>query len=242
MDRDYTVAGWTTRPEALAPTIEGRYVRIAPLVVQRDAPMLWAAFEDPNALMRFFSWPQFPDVHAFGSLLQAQNENGYMSTACFWIEERPVGMASYMRRDAANGSVEVGAVAHGPRLAKTRAATEAHYLLARHVFETLRYRRYEWKCDARNEASRRAAIRLGFTHEGTFRQHAVVKGENRDTAWYSMLDSEWPARSRAACEWLAPANFDAEGRQRRRLEDVRAQLGVNTGDVRGAPPTRQPQN
>lgn len=228
MDRDHTVAGWSPRPEAIAPTIEGRYVRIAPLVLNRDAPMLWTAFEDANALMRFFSWPHFSDVHAFRSLLETQNENGHMSTACFWVEERPVGMASYMRRDAANGSVEVGAVAHGPGLARTPAATEAHYLLARHVFETLGYRRYEWKCDSRNEESRRAAVRLGFTYEGTFRQHAVVKGENRDTAWYSMLDSEWPLLDRAACEWLDPANFDEEGRQRRRLEDVRAQMGIRS--------------
>jgi RimJ/RimL family protein N-acetyltransferase len=113
--------------------------------------------------------------------------------------------------------IEVGNIVYGPSLQRTPLATEAQYLLARYVFETLGYRRYEWKCNALNAPSRRAALRLGFSFEGIFRAHMIVKGRNRDTAWYSMLDSEWPARRRAFERWLAPENFDAQGRQRKSL-------------------------
>ena len=111
----------------------------------------------------------------------------------------------------------------GRVLQRTRGATEAMYLLARYVFEDLGYRRYEWKCHALNERSRSAALRLGFTFEGIFRQHMIIKGRNRDTAWYSMLDSEWPARKARLERWLAPENFDADGRQRTPLSDARAE-------------------
>jgi RimJ/RimL family protein N-acetyltransferase len=118
--------------------------------------------------------------------------------------------------------VEIGNVLFTPALQATTAATEAMYLMARHAFEDLGYRRYEWKCNDLNAPSRRAAVRLGFTYEGTFRQHMIVKGRNRDTAWYSMIDTEWP-RVKAAFEaWLDPGNFDEAGRQKRRLEEIRA--------------------
>jgi len=130
------------------------------------------------------------------------------------------GYASYMRIDPANGVVEVGNILYAPVLQRTRAATEAMYLMARHVFDDLSYRRYEWKCNTENEASRRAALRLGFTSEGVFRQHMVVKGRSRDTAWFALLDHEWPARKRAFEAWLAPANFDEDGRQRRSLSEI----------------------
>jgi RimJ/RimL family protein N-acetyltransferase len=127
-----------------------------------------------------------------------------------------------MRIDAANGVVEIGNIYWGPELARTAAATEALYLFASHVFDDLGYRRFEWKCNDRNEPSKRAAIRFGFSYEGTFRQHMVVKGENRDTAWYAMIDRDWPAIAAAMRQWLDPANFDRDGRQKRRLEDFRA--------------------
>jgi len=127
---------------------------------------------------------------------------------------KAAGWASYMRIEPAHGVVEVGNIMLSPRLQRTRAATEAMFLMARHVFEDLGYRRYEWKCNARNEPSRRAALRLGFTFEGIFRQHMIIKDQNRDTAWFSMLDHEWPARKAAFEAWLGPANFDGEGRQR----------------------------
>ena len=127
------------------------------------------------------------------------------------------GYASYMRMDPANGVIEVGNVMFSPALQRTSAATEAMCLMARHIFEDLGYRRYEWKCNALNLPSRRAAERLGFTYEGIFRQHMIVKGGSRDTAWFAMLDSEWPARKRAFEAWLAGENFDAQGRQIRAL-------------------------
>lgn len=132
------------------------------------------------------------------------------------------GYASYMRMDAANGVIEVGNILLAPSLQQTTAATEAMYLMARHVFENLGYRRYEWKCNAENLPSRRAALRLGFTFEGIFRQHMVVKDRSRDTAWFSMLDSEWPARKRAFEDWLGPENFDADGQQRKSLNQLPA--------------------
>jgi RimJ/RimL family protein N-acetyltransferase len=127
---------------------------------------------------------------------------------------RAVGRLTFMRIDGVHGVIETGSILFGPELARTPGATEAIYLQARHAFEDLGYRRFEWKCNALNEPSRRAAERFGFTFEGVFRQHMVVKGENRDTAWYAMLDREWPARKAAFERWLDPANFDAEGRQR----------------------------
>ncbi len=126
---------------------------------------------------------------------------------------RPVGVASYLRLDPVNGSVEVGGIVFAAELQRTTAATEAMYLMARHVFDDLGYRRYEWKCDAGNEPSRRAATRLGFTYEGTFRQAMVYKGRNRDTDWFSITDAEWPAVRAAFDAWLDPTNFDADGQQ-----------------------------
>jgi RimJ/RimL family protein N-acetyltransferase len=135
---------------------------------------------------------------------------------------RAEGYASYMRIDPIHGVIEVGNIMLTPSLQRTTAATEAMYLMARHVFEDLGYRRYEWKCNALNEPSRCAALRLGFTFEGIFRQHMVVKGRSRDTAWFSMLDDEWPAHKRAFESWLDPANFDEAGRQRQGLAQIAA--------------------
>jgi RimJ/RimL family protein N-acetyltransferase len=128
-----------------------------------------------------------------------------------------------MRIDPPAGSIEVGHIALSPLLQRSPAATEAMYLMMRHAFE-LGYRRYEWKCDSLNENSRNAAVRLGFSHEGTFRQATVYKGRSRDTAWYSVIDSEWPLLREAFERWLAPENFDASGRQRTRLADLRRGL------------------
>jgi RimJ/RimL family protein N-acetyltransferase len=132
----------------------------------------------------------------------------------------PVGYASYLRIEPAHRCIEVGSILFTPLLQRTPGATEAMYLMARHVFENLGYRRYEWKCNALNEPSRRAALRLGFTFEGIFRQHMIIKGRNRDTAWYSMLDSEWPARKASFEQWLAPDNFDSHGRQKQSLSGM----------------------
>ena len=128
-----------------------------------------------------------------------------------------LGILSLMEIRPANRVVEVGNVVYAPALQRTPLSTEAQYLLARYAFEALRYRRYEWKCDALNAASRRAAERFGFTYEGTFRQHMIVKSRSRDTAWFAMLDGDWPARKAAFERWLAPENFDRDGRQKTRL-------------------------
>lgn len=145
------------------------------------------------------------------------------------VEGRPVGFLALLRINPQAASVEVGFIHFSPALQGTRAATEVQYLLMRHVFEDLGYRRYEWKCDALNAPSRRAALRLGFTFEGIFRQALVYKGRNRDTAWFSMLDSEWPALRRAFDAWLAPTNFDAEGRQQQSLGTLIAATKADEG-------------
>jgi RimJ/RimL family protein N-acetyltransferase len=134
---------------------------------------------------------------------------------------RAAGVASLMRIDPQNGVIEVGHINFSPVMQQSPAGTEAMYLLASRVFDELGYRRYEWKCDSLNRRSGAAALRLGFRYEGTFRQASVYKGRNRDTAWYSMLDSEWPAVRRAFEAWLDPANFDADGRQRQGLAGIR---------------------
>jgi RimJ/RimL family protein N-acetyltransferase len=128
-----------------------------------------------------------------------------------------LGHCSYLRMEPKHRVIEVGALMFSPALQRTRGATEAMYLMARHAFEDLGNRRYEWKCNALNAPSRAAALRLGFTFEGIFRQHMIIKGANRDTAWYSMLDKEWPERKAAFERWLHPSNFDAAGRQKTRL-------------------------
>lgn len=139
----------------------------------------------------------------------------------FDVGGRPLGWGAYLRVEPAHGVVEVGHLVFSPDLQRTVAATEAMYLMMRHVFE-LGYRRYEWKCDSLNVRSRQAATRLGFTYEGTFRQHMVYKGRNRDSAWFSILDSEWPERRADLESWMDPDNFDSAGRQRRSL--ARAQV------------------
>ncbi|HSD37916.1 MAG TPA: GNAT family protein [Rhodocyclaceae bacterium] len=136
---------------------------------------------------------------------------------------KPVGIAGYLRPDPDNGAIEIGHLNFSPLLQQTRAATEALYLLLAHVFAQ-GYRRCEWKCNALNEPSRRAALRLGFAYEGTFRQLLVVKGRNRDTAWFSIIDGEWPALNGALLQWLAAENFDAQGRQKLSLSSLTARL------------------
>jgi RimJ/RimL family protein N-acetyltransferase len=130
------------------------------------------------------------------------------------------GYASYLRIEPAHRCIEVGNILYSPALQHTPGGTEAMYLMARHVFEELGYRRYEWKCNALNERSRRAALRFGFQFEGIFRQHMIVKGRNRDTAWFSMLDCEWPERKRGFEQWLSPTNFDEAGRQKISLSSL----------------------
>jgi RimJ/RimL family protein N-acetyltransferase len=135
--------------------------------------------------------------------------------------KQALGMSSFLRMEPKHGVIEIGHIWFAPAMQRTRQATEAIFLLARHAFDDLGYRRLEWKCDSLNEPSRRAAKRFGFTYEGVFRQHMIVKGRNRDTAWFSMTDGEWPLRKAAFEEWLSPENFDSAGQQRRTLSEIR---------------------
>src|SRR6185312_15097851 len=128
------------------------------------------------------------------------------------------------RIDQKNGVVEIGNIYWGPLISRTPVTTESLYLFARHAFDDLGYRRFEWKCNNTNEGSKRAAARFGFAFEGLFRQHMIVKDKNRDTAWFAMLDWEWPANRKAFEGWLDPSNFDREGRQKRRLAEIRAEI------------------
>jgi len=222
------LSGWTPRPAPGPVELAGQSVRIAPLEAERHGPALWEAFGGPaaNDLLRYFPTPAF-DAGGFIRWLAGGAERGWR-THVFLApgDGAPLGIASFMRTDALNGVTEIGAVAHGRKMARTPAATEAHYLLARHVFDDLGYRRYEWKLDDRNADSHRAARRLGFAFEGVFRNHMVVKGENRDTAWYAMVDEDWPAIRAGFEAWLDPANFDEAGRQRRGLAEIRRALGA----------------
>lgn len=193
------------------------------LDAERHATSLWNAIRGHDQLWTWMPDGPFATEAAFRqSLAQKQAAADAVFLAIVPIGAgAAAGYASYMRIDARNGVVEVGNILLSPALQHTTAATEAMFLMARHVFEDLGYRRYEWKCNALNEPSRRAALRLGFSFEGLFRQHMVVKNQNRDTAWFSMLDREWPARKRVFEAWLDPANFSADDRQLRSLGDLR---------------------
>ena len=195
--------------------LEGRYARIEPLS-PAHADDLYAAAEPE----RFTYLQQAPtsaaEVARWVDEVMASSERLYHA-----VIDRATGRAegrfALMGIVPENGVIEFGAVYWGPRIARTRIATEVLYLTAQHIFETLGNRRFEWKCNDRNEPSKRAAERFGFTYEGRFRQHMIVKGENRDTAWFSMLDGEWPALKAEYERWLDPANFDADGQQKSAL-------------------------
>jgi len=189
------------------------------LTAERHAADLWRRVEGHDEVWDYLADGPYGNE---ADLRQAIMEKEAGTAAVFLAivpksSGRAEGYASYMRMDPANGVIEVGNILMAPLLQKTTAATEAMYLMARHVFEDLGYRRYEWKCNANNAPSRRAALRYGFMFEGVFRHHMIVKERNRDTAWFSMLDSEWPARKAAFEAWLDPANFDPEGQQRHSL-------------------------
>lgn len=208
-------------------TLAGRYVTLEPYERDKHLEALWEGLGGMgvNDLTRYFPNDDFAGIEEFATWLENARTQSNFVTLVFRdnASGRIVGMASYMRPDPKNGVIEVGSVAHGPTVQRSPLTTEVHYLMARHVFEDLGYRRYEWKCHNENEPSRRSAIRYGFSFEGVFRQHVISKGTNRDTAWFSMIDGEWPLLKQAFEAWLSPDNFDRDGGQRRRLEDIRAE-------------------
>ncbi len=206
-------------------TLAGRYVTVAPLNPRRHAEFLWrhTGGEEHAALWDYMGDGPFFERAAFDEHLAAKAESA--DPLFFAIIDNAsgeaVGLSSLMRIDTKNRVIEVGGIMYGRALQRTPGGTEAMYLLAAYVFDELGYRRYEWKCNALNAPSRAAATRYGFTFEGLFRQHMIVKGRNRDTAWFSMLDREWPPRREAFERWLDPVNFDASGRQIRPLSSFR---------------------
>jgi RimJ/RimL family protein N-acetyltransferase len=204
-------------------TLTGESVVLEPLDPERHGAALYAAAVGAEATWSYLPYGPFASRDEFMAWLR-----GHAATEdplAYAIIDRSVGtargIATFMSIVPAHGVIEIGHIWLSPSLQRTRQATEAIYVMSRHAFEELGNRRLEWKCDAANAASRRAAERFGFVFEGVFRQHRVIKGRNRDTAWYSILDREWP-RCRAAFEaWLAPSNFDSTGSQRRSLAQIR---------------------
>ncbi|HWE87645.1 MAG TPA: GNAT family protein [Terracidiphilus sp.] len=217
---------WKPCPLPRREAMCGRTVMLEPLDAARHTAALWEAVRGHDELWDYlFDGPYGSEAELSVDLARQERAEGFVFYAIVPAETgRAAGYASYLRMEPRHGVIEVGNILMGPALQRTTAATEAMVLMARHVFEDLGYRRYEWKCNARNEPSRRAALRLGFTFEGIFRQHMVVKGQNRDTAWFAMLDGEWPERKRAFEAWLEPGNFDEDGRQRRGLARLEASL------------------
>ena len=210
------------KPERVA--LEGRYARLEPLGAAH-APALLKASAGEGAAARFAYLPAEPprdlaDIELWISRAAAGGDRLY-SAVIDRASGQAAGRQALMRIDPANGVIEIGDILWGPAMARSRISTEALYLAARHVFDDLGYRRFEWKCNDLNEPSKAAARRFGFLFEGVFRQHMWVKGANRDTAWFSMLDAEWPGFKREYERWLEPANFDGAGRQRSKLR-VRA--------------------
>jgi RimJ/RimL family protein N-acetyltransferase len=218
------VPGWTPCARPSDEPLAGRFCRLEPYDAGRHLKPLFATYaQDDGRMWTYVPWGPFPDAEAMGQVIRFTGELAPQPFQRFVILEAasgdPVGEASYMRHAPDLGAIEVGAVTFGPRLKRTPAATEAMHLMMRRVFET-GYRRYEWKCDALNAASRAAAQRLGFTFEGVFRNERVYKGRSRDTAWFSVIDRDWPALRRAMERWLDQANFDGAGAQRRRLAEL----------------------
>jgi len=218
------LSNWRAPPRPGRHLLQGRFCRVEPLDVGRHARQLYDANAlDPDGRMwtYLFSGP-FAGFEEYRAWLEPKpaSDDPLFFAFVDRARDQAVGMGSYLRIEPAHGVIEVGHLAFSPLMQRTPIATEAMYLMMREAFE-LGFRRYEWKCDALNAASRRAAERLGFTFEGIFRQAIVYKGRNRDTAWYSIIDREWPALDAAFRAWLDPANFDAAGRQRRSLAELR---------------------
>jgi RimJ/RimL family protein N-acetyltransferase len=216
------LCGWKGAAEPQRIILDGYYARLEPFHIANHEDDLFAASTAPGAEDRFkYLFDYAPhDRDTF---------HGWMVKSCatvdplyFAVIDKRTGCAggrqALMRIVPAHGVIEIGSILWGPAIARTRVATEALYLFAEYVFERLGYRRFEWKCNALNAASRNAALRFGFRYEGIFRQHMVVKGLSRDTAWFAMTDADWPSRKAAYLAWLAPANFDDTGTQKSRLD------------------------
>ncbi|MCC7263437.1 MAG: GNAT family N-acetyltransferase [Candidatus Latescibacteria bacterium] len=228
----FALPDWEPPSRPLRCALEGRYCRLEPLNAVQHAEALFAAnaLDDEGRNWTYLPYGPFADLEDYRAWVD--QVSGGEDPLFFAIVEQATGLAagvaSYLRIAPESGSIEVGHINYSPLLQRTRAATEAMCLMMEQAF-ALGYRRYEWKCNALNIPSREAAQRLGFSYEGLFRQATVVRGRNRDTAWYSVIDAEWPALEAAFGQWLDPANFDAQGQQRRSLSSLTAPLLVQRG-------------
>lgn len=219
---------WTPRPRPPRTPMVGRFCRVVPLDPAAHAAALYALYAAaPDRRSWTYLGDDLPDTEAaYRERLerQAAGDDPLFHTILDATSGEPLGIASYLRIEPAHGVIEVGHLHFGPSLQRRPAASEAMALMMARAFDELGYRRYEWKCDSLNAPSRAAALRYGFTFEGIFRNATVVKGRSRDTAWFSVTDAEWPRVKRAFREWLGPANFDVEGRQRQGLAAIRDAL------------------
>lgn len=232
------VLDWTRAIEPERAVLAGSTVRLEPVDPTRHAAALFSASHGPNtdpALWDYMPVGPFGNEDDFRAWLQmAEASTDPLFFAI--IDEasgRPSGLVSYMRITPGHGVIEIGNIWFGAAIQRTRQATETIFLLARHVFDDLGYRRLEWKCDALNARSRRAAERFGFHYEGLFQQHMVIKGRNRDTAWFAMLDRDWPLIREAFERWLSPENFAGDGSQRRSLAAIRESFAGATDSAAG---------
>lgn len=211
---------WKGVPRPDPVVLEGRYARLEPLAPGHTSDLL-ASAREAGADERFRYLPDDPPLDAQAMARWVAKAAGAADPLFFAVVDRATGRAegrqALMRIDPAHGVIEIGNILWGPAIARSRVTTEALCLCAGHVFEALGYRRFEWKCNDLNEPSKRAARRFGFTFEGVFRQHMVVKGRSRDTAWFAMIDRDWPRLKAGYAAWLRPENFDDAGRQKTRL-------------------------
>lgn len=217
----WPVPDWREPPRPTGAVLQGRSVRLEPLSAEIHAADLFAANRADDRIWDYLPYGPFASIQDYAAWVarMSAGDDPYFYAIRPTSSGQAEGVASYLRITPAAGSIEVGHICLSPALQNTRAATEAMFLMMDWVFAS-GYRRYEWKCDALNLPSRRAAERLGFSYEGIFRQHLIYKGRNRDTAWFAMTDRDWPALRRAYETWLDPADFDGQGRQRQRLADL----------------------
>jgi RimJ/RimL family protein N-acetyltransferase len=225
---------WRPAERPARSELRGAHVVLRPLDADRDAEPLYAQSHPPAADPGMWTYLPYGPYRDPGELRDAlarfqATEDPLFFTLLPLPAEQPAGVASYLRITPEHGVIEIGHIWFGASLRRTTAATEAIYLLAAHVFDALGYRRLEWKCDSLNQASRRAAERFGFRFEGVFRQHMVVKGRNRDSAWFAITDDEWPAVRAGFRAWLDPAILDDSGRQRQRLGELIARNENQSG-------------
>jgi RimJ/RimL family protein N-acetyltransferase len=226
------VVGWTSRPLPPRTAMSGRFARIEPLDVDRHARDLYAAYStaaDGRDWTYMFSgpYPTLEDFLTWANVAAASTDPMHHAIIDL-ATGRAVGTAAYLRIDVAHGVIEIGNIAYSPSLQRSPLATEAMFMMMQRVFDELGYRRYEWKCDHHNARSRAAAARYGYTYEGIFRQAVMYKGRSRDTAWFAIIDREWPALRAAYQQWLDPANFAAGGTQLVSLRELTAAALAST--------------